>query len=144
MDAIDEKIIDLLKSNARMQLSEISRHIHLTVPAVSERIRKLEQQRIIESYTVRLNQKKVGRPLMAFIFVTLDSPRAIPEFTEKVLQSTHVLACHHLAGEYDYLLKVASSGTEELETFLSSYLKKISGIRRTNTLIALSCIKEAG
>lgn len=142
MDAIDRKIIEMLKQNGRMTSSEISKYTHLSVPAVAERIRKLEERGIIERFTVKLNREEIGQSLLAFIFVVLERTEDISPFREKMIQIQEVLECHHLAGEYDYLLKVAVPGTKGLEAFISNQLKGIKGVARTNTIIALSTVKE--
>ncbi|WP_332236649.1 Lrp/AsnC family transcriptional regulator [Sporolactobacillus sp. KGMB 08714] len=142
MDQLDADILAMLQKNARIQLSEISRHIHLTIPAVSERIKKLEAKGIIEKYTIKLNHEKMNDKLLAFIFVNIERTEDIEGFRRAVRLLDNVLTCHHLAGEYDYLLKVICRDTKDLETFISSQLKKIKGVRKTNTIIALSSIKE--
>lgn len=142
MDQIDTEILRILQTNARIQLSEISKRIHLTVPAVSERMKKLEAQGIIEKYTVKLNHEKMNYKLLAFIFVNIEKTEDIEGFRKAVGSFENVLTCHHLAGEYDYLLKVMCKDTKDLESFISSQLKKIKGVQKTNTIISLSSIKE--
>jgi Lrp/AsnC family leucine-responsive transcriptional regulator len=142
MDELDRKIIGLLKQNSRMTSSEISRQIHLSVPAVAERIRKLEESGIIERFTLKLNREKFGLHLAAFLLVTLEKPEHIPRFKELVLSSDSVLECHHIAGSYDYLLKVAVPRMADLEELISHTLKTVAGVIKTNTLIALSTVKE--
>ncbi|MNI29341.1 Leucine-responsive regulatory protein [compost metagenome] len=142
MDKLDEQIVELLKWNSRMTSSEISKIVHLSIPAVSERIRKLEEKGIIEKFTLKLGREATGNGLLAFVFVTLERPDCIPEFTEKIRQSKEVLECHHLAGDDDYLLKVAVLDIKALEQFISSNLKQIPGTAKTKTVIALSTLKE--
>ncbi|MDP5272920.1 Lrp/AsnC family transcriptional regulator [Chengkuizengella axinellae] len=142
MDIIDKQIIKLLKENCRMTNSEISKQTHLSIPAISERIKKLEGKGIIERFTVKLNRDKMGQSLVAFISVTLERTEYIPAFRKIIVQSEHVLECHHLAGEYDYLLKVAVQGTRGLEDFISNVLKGTEGVQKTSTTIALSTLKE--
>ncbi|MFY0544986.1 Lrp/AsnC family transcriptional regulator [Brevibacillus sp. H7] len=142
MDGLDQKIMELLKQNSRMTSSEISRQIHLSVPAVAERIRKLEEGGVIQSFTVKLNREKSGILLVAFILIQLDKPEHITGFKEMVLQEKRVLECHHIAGGYDYLLKVAVANTGELEHLISHTLKNGAGVAKTNTMIALSTVKE--
>ncbi|MFT8872845.1 MAG: Lrp/AsnC family transcriptional regulator [Sporolactobacillus sp.] len=142
MDQLDEDILDLLKHHARMPLSEIGKRIHLTVPAVSERMKKLEAQGVIEKYTVQLNREKTGESLLAFIFVNISGSARIDSFRATVCQFDAVRSCHHLVGEYDYLLRVVCKDTRALEYFISIQLKKIDGVQKTNTIIALSTIKE--
>lgn len=142
MDDLDYKILDLLKENSRIQISDISRSIKLSIPAVSERIRKLDGTGIIEKYTIKINREKTNCSLLAFIFVNIDKPEHISGFRSSIIKFSSVLECHHLAGEYDYMLKVALNNTKTLEDFISNKLKKIVGVQKTNTIISLSSIKE--
>lgn len=142
MDSIDLKIIDALKENSRASTSEISRRVNLSIPAVAERIRKLEEAEIIEKYTIKVNRDKINFKLLAFIFINIDKTENIDEFRKSIVQYNSVLECHHVAGEYDYLLKVLVEDTKALEDFVSHTLKKIKGVSKSNTIITLSSLKE--
>lgn len=142
MDSMDDAIIKVLKENGRASASAIGKRVNLSVPAVLDRIRKLRQAGIIEGYTVKLNRTNTGRLLLAFVFVRVTGNECIQAFRESAVQFDCVLECHHMAGEYDYLLKVAVAGTAELEYFLTSRLKTIKGVAETNTMIVLATIKE--
>ncbi|AKN30450.1 transcriptional regulator [Clostridium carboxidivorans P7] len=142
MDIIDLKIIDALKENSRSTSSEISRKVNLSIPAVAERIRKLEDGNIIEKYTIKINREKINYKLLAFIFVNIDKTENIENFRKSIVQYNSVLECHHVAGEYDYVLKVLVEDTKSLEYFLSNTLKKIKGVLKSNTIIVLSSLKE--
>lgn len=142
MDFTDKQILDHLKSNGKATASEISKSVNLSLPAVSERIRKLNQTGIIEHYTVKLNRQKLGFGLLAMIFVNVHPTEEIADFRRQIVTHTEVLECHHIAGEYDYLLKVLLRDTTELEDFLTKKLKSIRGVIETNTLIILSTLKE--
>lgn len=142
MDLIDQKILRYLKGNSRITSSEISRNVMLSVPAVSERIRKLEEEKIISQFTIKLNRKKFNLNVLAFIFVSIDKAENVKNFKEMVMQNEWVLECHHLAGEDDYLLKVLVEDTEHLEIFISHVLKKTLGVTKVKTQIVLSTFKE--
>ncbi|MDR7314466.1 Lrp/AsnC family transcriptional regulator [Brevibacillus nitrificans] len=142
MDHMDQEILQLLKNNGRMTSSEISRQVHLSVPAVSERIRKLEESAVIDRFTVKLNREQIGQQLLAFIMVQLEKPEHVEEFRKVILQSDSVLECHHMAGAYDYMLKVALPGTKDLERLISETIKQVPGVVKTNTMIVLSSMKE--
>lgn len=142
MDIIDAKILETLKHNGRSTASEISKKVNLSIPAVSERIKKLEEANVIEQYTVKINREKMGYKLLAIIFVNIDHAANIQQFREAIIQFSEVIECHHLAGEYDYMLKVLIEDTGKLETFLSEKLKSIQGVQKSNTLIVLSTLKE--
>ena len=142
MDIIDAKILEALKKNGRSTASDISKKVNLSIPAVSERIKKLEEANVIEQYTVKINREKVGYKLLAIIFVNIDHVTNIQQFREAIIQFAEVIECHHMAGEYDYMLKVLIEDTAQLEIFLSEKLKSIQGVQTSNTLIVLSTLKE--
>lgn len=142
MDSTDLNIIDELKNNSRAQLSDISKKVNLSIPAVSERMRKLEEADIIEKYTIRVNREKMNYNLLALIFVNIEKTEYIENFRASIIKFNSVLECHHLAGEYDYFLKVIVKDTKDLEYFIANKLKKIKGVEKTNTIIVLSSIKE--
>lgn len=141
MDAIDTSILAILKGNGRASASEISKKVRLSVPAVAERIRKLEQNGIIKQYTVKIDHQS-GERLLAFVFVNIDRTDHIDNFRKQIVRHPCVLECHHIAGAYDYLLKIALPDTQALESFLSGTLKKIEGVSNSNTIITLTTLKE--
>ncbi|MDX9871740.1 MAG: Lrp/AsnC family transcriptional regulator [Clostridia bacterium] len=142
MDKIDYKIIQMLRENSRTTCSEISKKVLLSVPAVAERLRKLEDEGIIRQYSLRLNRKKLGLNILAYVLVAFDSPEYLSVFRETVAKSEWILECHHITGEYNYLLKVAAENTEKLEIYIAEILQKMSGVKKTNTIITLSTVKE--
>ncbi|MCX7709934.1 MAG: Lrp/AsnC family transcriptional regulator [Clostridia bacterium] len=142
MDQTDLKILDVLKENSRIPTSEISKKVNLSIPAVAERIRKMEDAGIIEKYTIKINRDKTNYKLLAFIMISLSRVEETEEFRKAIVQLESILEVHHLAGEYDYLVKVLVEDTKALEDFISNKLKRIKGILKTNTIIALSSLKE--
>ncbi|WP_025692813.1 Lrp/AsnC family transcriptional regulator [Paenibacillus zanthoxyli] len=142
MDEIDRSILEALKENSRMTVSDISKRVKLSIPAVTERIRKMDESGMIEEYTIKINRAKAGYKLMAFVLVVIDRTEQIPAFRAFISDCDEVLECHHLAGEFDYLLKVLVEDTGELEKFLSDRLKGVPGVIRSNTMISLSSLKE--
>ena len=142
MDAMDTAIITVLKQNARASASQISRQVNLSVPAVAERIRKLEGAGLIRQYTVKIDRAKVGRPVLAFILVNIEGAENIQAFRDTMARHSDVLECHHVAGAHDYLLKVAAEDMAGLEALISGTLKTIPGITATNTMISLLTLKE--
>ena len=142
MDAVDEQILRELKRNGRASAASIARSVSLSVPAVLDRMGKLTRAGILEGYSARISRAKTDRGLLAFVFVRLSGTAHIAGFRERVVAMSDVLECHHLAGQYDYLLKVAVAEPEKLERFLTEQLKPIDGVAETNTLIALATLKE--
>ncbi|MDK2980398.1 MAG: Lrp/AsnC family transcriptional regulator, leucine-responsive regulatory protein [Chloroflexota bacterium] len=142
MDPIDRQILEILQANSRASASEISKAVQLSLPAVSERMRKLEDSGVIAAYSIRVDRAAAGYHLLAMLFVSLERTDQIEHFRRTVTALPQVLECHHIAGEYDYLLKLLLRDTAELEDFLSRQLKAIPGVARTNTQIILSSLKE--
>ena len=142
MDKIDREILRVLNSNGRATASEISRGIHLSIPAVAERIRKLDEAGVIENYTIKISRVKADWSIMAFIHVSVDDTENIANFREEINRYPCVLECHHVAGTYDYLLKVLTENMAALDYFLSNSLKTIQGVSSSNTTIVLSTLKE--
>lgn len=141
MDAIDVKIIKLLQKNARVTASEISSEINLSVPAVSERLKKLEASGIIQQYTAIINPRMVKKELTAIMFVTLERPKYSEKFIEVINSLDEIIECHYLAGDYDYALKILTENTFTLEELLTK-IKAVQGIHRTRTIVVLSSIKN--
>ncbi len=141
MDAIDVKIINYLIENSRVNASEISDKIKLSVSAVIERIKKLENSGVIKQYSLILNNSALGKDVSALISVSLDNPRYNKDFEEMVRQNSHIVEAYYIAGDYDYSLKIITSNTKSLEKVLNE-IKSIAGVSKTRTMIVFSTIKE--
>jgi len=142
LDGIDLKIIELLQQNARATQSEIAAAVGLTQPAVAERIRKLEHESVILGYAARVDGRKLGKDITAFIGVGIDNPRHNAGFARKILSLTDVLECHHVTGQDSYLLKIVTESTESLDRLISEQIRTIPGVTRTQTTIVMSSVKE--
>lgn len=141
MDQFDLDILALLRENARITHSDLSQRIHLSVPAVSERVRKLEQHGYIKKFTALISAKKFGKTLVFFTNVSLAHPRFVDGFLESVNSMPEILECHHVAGEGDYLLKTVTDDTVAMERIIHR-LRCIEGVQRTKTTVVLSTVKE--
>ncbi len=142
MDNVDYEIMRYLNFNSRASASVISKKVNMSIPAVAERIRKLEDNGTIDLYTIKVNREKCNLKLMAFINVNIDGTNNIEEFRTKIVQYAAVLECHHIAGQADYLLKVLVEDTKALESFITNELKRINGVGNSTTTIVLSTLKE--
>lgn len=141
-DAIDYKLIDLLQQDARMTQLEMAAAVGLSQPAVAERMRKLEQERVITGYSARVDGKKLGKDIIAFIGVRIEHPRYNEGFGKKILSVPDVLECHRITGPDSYLLKVVTEDTQSLDRLISDLLRHIPGVTRTLTTVVTSSIKE--
>ena len=141
MDRYDSKILQLLVENARITGADIARKINLSLPAVTERLRKLDKSGYIDKYTIQINRKQLDLQLLAFIQVWIDHTKA-GTVKENITALNEVLECHHIAGDYDLLLKVLVKDTAALEELLVKKIKNIKAITRTSTTIILNTYKE--
>lgn len=140
-DDTDIKILELLQKSARIKRNEIAENVGLSLPAATERINKLEENGIIEQYITKLNHKKLGKDITAFIVVTSDSSAHYKDFTVHALQNSEILECHSITGDGSHILKVRTDNTSSLENLLAK-IQSWKGVRSTRTSIVLSSHKE--
>jgi Lrp/AsnC family transcriptional regulator, leucine-responsive regulatory protein len=143
INPIDYKLIELLQKNARVTQSEMAAAVGLSQPAVAERLRKLEQEGVITAYVARVDGRKLGKDITAFIGVGIEHPKHNPRFAKRILELPDVLECHHVTGSDSYLLKVVTENTESLDRLISETLRIIPGVTRTHTTIVMSSVKES-
>jgi Lrp/AsnC family leucine-responsive transcriptional regulator len=142
LDSIDYKLLDLLQQNARMTQLEMAAAVGLSQPAVAERMRKLEQEGIITGYAARVDGRKLGKDITAFIGVRIEHPKYNASFGKRILELPDVLECHRITGPDSYLLKVITEDTQSLDRLISDLLRHIPGVTRTLTTVVTSSIKE--
>jgi Lrp/AsnC family leucine-responsive transcriptional regulator len=141
LDDIDLKILDFLQLNARTKSNEIAEKIGLSLPSVTDRLRKLEDMGIIEKYSAKLNHKALGKDITAFIFVSSESSAHYSDFVKHSLSSPEILECHSITGDGSHILKVRTENTTTLEKLLAK-IQSWKGVNSTRTSIVLSTHKE--
>jgi Lrp/AsnC family transcriptional regulator, leucine-responsive regulatory protein len=141
--SLDVKALKLLMRNGRVTWAELGQLLGLSAPAAADRVRKLEQRGVIRGYAALVDPASVGHPLTAYISVSLASHRNRAAFLRAIDKMDHVVECHHVAGDDDYLLKVRCRGTQDLDHLLAKELKDKLGVAHTRTTIVLSTAKES-
>jgi len=140
MDNIDKQIISMLQKNARTPLKVLAEKVFLSSPAVSARIRQLEQDGVITGYRAELDLAKLGCYITAFINVAMEAARKL-EFYDFVENCPNVIECNSITGDYSMLVKVAFPTTFELDVFVGELQK----FGKTQTTIVFSTpIKPRG
>jgi Lrp/AsnC family transcriptional regulator, leucine-responsive regulatory protein len=142
LDEIDRRILDIVQEEGRIKRNELAVRVNLSLPAVSERLRHLEEAGIVLGYTARLNYKRLGKDLTAFVFVNVDSSKHFPLFVEHAQKLDDVLECHAITGDGTHLLKVRINNAESLEKLLAK-IQSWPGVLHTRTNIVLSSPKES-
>lgn len=142
-DDLDKAILQLLQTEGRISNVDLAERVNLSPPAIHARLKRLEQRGYIRQYVALLDREKVGYDMLCFIHVNLQlhQPEQVENFRRVIQDLPEVLECHHLTGEYDYLLKVAVRNRKDLERFVVSRLTPIPGIARIHTSLVLSEVK---
>lgn len=135
LDAHDQKILALLQENARLTFTEIGRRVHLTSPAVTERVKRMEEAGVITGYGVRVNLRKLGYSFEAYIQITVESHAALDTWA---LAHDEVLALHATTGNHCAIMRLGLTSPEHLQALLGS----LGEIGRTTTFMVLSSALE--
>ena len=141
LDTIDVKILEVLQENARVSISELSKQVNLSLSAVSERLKKLENSNIIEQYTTVLNPAAMEKELSAIMMISMDDPSETAEFRRLVQELDEILECHYITGTYDYVLKITTKNMSTLEALMNK-IKSIKSIKHTETNVIFSTVKN--
>jgi Lrp/AsnC family leucine-responsive transcriptional regulator len=141
LDDLDNKLLKILQLKGRTKRNELAEEVNLSVPAVSERLKKLEDHGIIEGYFAKVNRQAYGLDILAFIYVIMESSQHYKDLIKNVEHHRQILECHSVLGEGSHLLKVLVRNTETLEKLLGE-IQSWPGVISTKTTYVLSTIKE--
>lgn len=143
LDDIDRELLTALQKDARQTNAELARQVDLSATGLHKRLRRLEEAGIITGYVARVDREALGYDMLCFVQVTLQrhEPDAVDNFRREVQSMAEVLECHHLTGEFDYLLKVIVRNRKHLEQFILNTLTPVRGMDKIRTSLVLSEIK---
>ncbi|MEU9889094.1 Lrp/AsnC family transcriptional regulator [Sphaerisporangium album] len=136
MEDIDRRIVTLLAADGRMSFTDLARETGLSVSAVHQRVRRLEKRGVIRSYAALIDHEAVGLPLTAFVSIKPIDPSAPDDAPEKLEHLTEIEACHSVAGDESYILKVRVRSPNALELLLQQ-IRAVANVA-TRTTIVLS------
>ena len=144
IDATDRRIIHQLQQNGKETIKEIADSLGMSTTPVFERIKKLERDGFIEGYTAIVNKEKMGFQLVAFCTVSLESHHTefIEQFETDVKSLPEVMECYHIAGMFDYLLKIYSTDMVDYQNFITHKLAAISNIGRVQSSFIMTEVKN--
>ena len=141
IDAIDAQILTLLQAEGRAKRKDIAEAVGLSLPSVSDRMRKLEERGVLTGYHAVVDPKRLDHDVTAFVAVTSDGSEHYPEFVASVTAMPEVLELHSVTGDGSHMLKVRVRNTSALEALLGA-LQSVPGVRGTRTSLVLSTHKE--
>ena len=136
MEEINRTIISLLTADGRMSFTELARRTGLSVSAAQQRVRRLEQRGVIKGYGAIISAEEIGLPLTAFVSIKAFDPAAPDDAPERLAHLGAIEACHSVAGEASYILKVRVTSPRELEDLLQE-IRAAANVS-THTTIVLS------
>jgi Lrp/AsnC family leucine-responsive transcriptional regulator len=142
MDAVDWKICEALQSDGRATSAELGRIAAVPPSTANDRVRRLSEAGVIQGWSVRLDPQAAGLNVLAFVCVLLERPNHTKAFLKAMVALSSVQECHHVTGEWSFLLKIRTTTNAALEQVIVGEIKKIPGVVRTMTVIALSSPKE--
>lgn len=145
MDAIDRRLIELLKKDAKTTVAQLAKVLNRSPTPVYERIKRLEKTGVIKGYTIVLDAVRMGRKLTAFCEVSLKTHEVelLNAFEERIRDLDEVVECHHIAGSFDYLLKVQTSDIESYQRFVTEKLATVPNIGKVQSAFAMKEIKSS-
>lgn len=145
LDDYDRAILAALQDDGRIANAELARRLNLSPPAIHARLRRLEEAGLITRYAALLDREKLGFDLLCFVNISLQrhTREHVDLFRQRIQQISQVLECHHVTGEYDYLLKVVVRNRKELEHLLMEELTPIPGVAHIHTSLVLNEVKAA-
>ena len=145
LDATDLRILDLLQRNSKLTTKEIAAHIGMTTTPVFERIKRLEKNGYVDKYIALLNREKLGLTLLAFVNVSLKEHNTayLEKFVESVISLPEVMECYHVAGLFDYLLKVIVKDMDEYQHFVAKKLAGLDNIGKVQSSFVMTEIKSS-
>lgn len=139
LDDYDRRILGVLQQDARISNQQLAKEVGLSPSPCWRRVRRLEEQGVIEQFVTRLSRQVLGFPVLAYVQISLEDhhPDTVREFDDMIRRCDEVQECCSLSGQYDYLIKVVARDMEGYEDFLSGKLLRLAGVQSANTSFVL-------
>lgn len=143
-DEIDKKLLLFLQEDAKQTTKELSYKLGLSVTAVYERIRKLENTGVISKYVALLNKQKIAKDFMVLCHVKLTQHKKeyVLQFEREVMNLHEVTECFHVSGDYDYILKICVRDIADYRNFMLTKLTTLEHIASTHSSFMISEVKN--
>ena len=136
LEPIDRAILRELTADGRCSFTDLAERVGLSVSAVHQRVRRLEQRGVVKGYAARVDGEQVGLPLTAFISLTPIDPAAPDDYPHRLEHLSAVEACYSVAGDASYVLKVRVAGPSALEELLRQIREQANVSTRTTVVLS--------
>ncbi len=139
----DINILELLQQDARITNQQLADTIGLSASPTWRKVRKLEEDQVIQGYRAVLNRRKLGLNVMVFVRVTIDSHSEAQarKFEAEVTALDNVVACYSIGGDADFLLQVVSADMDAYAEFAMSVIRRLPGIKEMQSMFVLKEVK---
>ncbi|MEN4609767.1 MULTISPECIES: Lrp/AsnC family transcriptional regulator [Pantoea] len=143
LSSTDMKILEILQDDARVTNQVLAEKINISASPCWRKVRKLEEDNVIQGYRAVLDRKKIGLGVMVFIRVVIDSHSEAEarKFEEEVTALEDVVACYSIGGDADFLLQVVASDLDSYADFAMSVVRRLPGIKEMQSMFVLKEIK---
>lgn len=144
IDKLDSRILQILQENSKITNLDLSKRIGLSPAPTLERVKKLENNGIIESYHAKVNEHALGLQVRTFVLVSLawKKENALEHFMKQIEQIQEITECYIITGDADFILKIICKDLASYEQLLFKTLSQIEQIERLKTLMTLSVVKD--
>ncbi|MDC0013155.1 Lrp/AsnC ligand binding domain-containing protein [Octadecabacter sp.] len=144
LDGFDRKILDVISVEGRISVTDLSKRIGLSKSPTQARLRRLAETGVVRGYRALFDPIRLGRDHVAFVEVKLSDTResALSVFNAAVLKIPEIEQCHLIAGAFDYLLKVRTSGMASYRLVLAERISTLPHVASTSTYVAMQAVKE--
>ncbi|MGE0587567.1 MAG: Lrp/AsnC family transcriptional regulator [Cyclobacteriaceae bacterium] len=145
LDATDRKILEILQANSNITNAQLAQEIGLSPAPTLERVKKLENAKVIKSYHANVDLASVGLGVSTFVMVSLKGHNKdnIQKFIDAVNKIDEVVECHHLTGQSDFILKVVSSDIQAYQTLMLEKVSNIDVVDNMQSMVILSTFKDS-
>ena len=142
MDAIDHKILTILQDDAKASNTQISKTLGMVPSAILDRIRKLENQGVIQHYKTVIAPKSVDLHLIAFVMIESNNSNWSEKCKDTMLSIPHIEEVHEVLGEYSYFVKIRAKNMDKLSIILKKDIGSIPEVKCTHTTMVVKTLKE--
>ena len=144
-DRIDRRILTLLQNDGRMANADLAEAVGLSPSACLRRVRALEAAGVIEKYVALLDQSQIGRRMDIFVEISLNSQanEVLTRFGKAVAQSPEIMECYLMAGDADYLLRIAAADPTDFERIHRDHLARLPGVSRMRSSFAIRTVARS-
>ncbi len=145
LDAIDRKILEILQSNSNITNAQLAQEIGLSPAPTLERVKKLENQKVLKSYHAVVDAAHVGLGVSTFVMVSLKghNKENIDKFMKTISKIDEVIECHHVTGQADFILKIICTDIPAYQTLMLEKVSNIEVVDSMQSMVILSTFKDS-